>query len=117
LDIKIKTALIYRDLEKHGEQEKEKKEPQELIRNDDNKITFSLGGKKPLIDVKPTPFLLGGKNVLTGAKISGFSKDVIKKEEWDTVGGPSTSSASGSGHQQNLNNAGSKKPASNKGKI
>uniref|UniRef100_A0A1I8BI01 Kin17_mid domain-containing protein n=1 Tax=Meloidogyne hapla TaxID=6305 RepID=A0A1I8BI01_MELHA len=34
--------------------EHEKREPQELIRNDEVKIAFSLGGKKPLIESKST---------------------------------------------------------------
>uniref|UniRef100_A0A914H1W1 DNA/RNA-binding protein Kin17 WH-like domain-containing protein n=1 Tax=Globodera rostochiensis TaxID=31243 RepID=A0A914H1W1_GLORO len=49
---------IERAKEKQGDQSEdgESKEPQELIRNDDTKIAFSLGLKKPLMlaDVKPT---------------------------------------------------------------
>ncbi|KAL3104083.1 hypothetical protein niasHS_002110 [Heterodera schachtii] len=65
------------------------KEPQELIRNDDTKIAFSLGMKKPMIaDVKPTTtafFKIGG----------GDSKNVFLRESEKP--GTSRQNATGNG--------------------
>uniref|UniRef100_A0A914KFP4 DNA/RNA-binding protein Kin17 WH-like domain-containing protein n=1 Tax=Meloidogyne incognita TaxID=6306 RepID=A0A914KFP4_MELIC len=77
-----------------GDNEPEKREPQELIRNDESKITFSLGGKKPLIETKATfSALCTPTNVLNAKSSSNLKEKTMQ---------PSTSSSTSSNVQTNL---------------
>ena len=112
---------IERAREKLGDEDEmtARKEPQELIRNDDSKIAFSLGGKKQLIDKKPAPFL--GKNAFSGSsKSSATETGADKKFKVMSKGftaaadlaGPSTSKRSENGESDrgHLGASSSKKP-------
>jgi len=86
--------FIFRARQLQGDNEPEKREPQELIRNDESKITFSLGGKKPLIETKATfSALCTPTNVLNAKSSSNLKEKTMQ---------PSTSSSTSSNVQTNL---------------